>query len=102
MAGEHTTVDQVARWLGGVSPEDPTLEPAVAAANALVTRYTAEEPTEASSLAATMLAARLHRRRNSADGVQTLSPELAARVASGDPDVARLLRIDQFEPPAAI
>ena len=49
-------------------------------------------------LAATMLAARLVRRRNSPQGVAVFG-EGATYVSRNDPDVARMLRIGPFAPP---
>ena len=98
----HTTTGQVASWLGIPDPSqdgDPALILAVTAANAVVERYTGTDQTDASKAAATMLGARLYRRRNSADGVQQLTPDAGMRVATSDPDIARLLRIDAFDPP---
>lgn len=47
---------------------------------------------------ATMLAARLFRRRNSPGGVEAYA-DAAVYVARFDPDVARLLQLDPFAPP---
>ena len=75
----------------------------VAAANSVVARYVPPADSEGErgdhQLAATMLAARLYRRRNSPDGVQAMTDAGAWYVARTDPDVARLLRIDQYISP---
>jgi len=55
--------------------------------------------TAQTDLAATMLAARLVRRRNSPSGVEALTEVGASYVSRYDPDVARMLRIDSFVPP---
>ncbi len=47
---------------------------------------------------ATMLAARLFRRRNSPGGVEAFA-DAAVYVGRTDPDVARLLQLDPFAPP---
>ena len=57
-------------------------------------------PTAAAKLGATMLAARLHRRRNSPAGTDlVVDAGGAATVLRYDPDVARLLRIDYHSAP---
>lgn len=53
-------------------------------------------------LGAVMLTARLHRRRNSASGVEAMTELGATYVARYDSDIARLLRIDSFTGPVAI
>ena len=45
-------------------------------------------------LAAIMLASRLYKRRNSANGVEALTGDGAAYVSRYDSDISRLLRID--------
>ncbi|MDK7733244.1 hypothetical protein QP568_02895 [Propionimicrobium lymphophilum] len=55
--------------------------------------------TEEAKLGALMLAARLHRRRNSPGGIETLGESGAAYVARTDPDLARLLKIDAYQMP---
>jgi anti-sigma factor RsiW len=74
------------------------LEATVAAVNALVPRL-ATTPPEARELGATMLAARLYRRRNSPEGVATFAAEGAVYVQRNDPDVALLLGIGSYAPP---
>ena len=48
---------------------------------------------------ATMLGARLYRRKNTPDGVAVFSGEGIAYVRRNDPDVAMLLRIGDYAPP---
>lgn len=50
--------------------------------------------------AATMLAARLVRRRNSPSGVEALTEAGTSYVSRYDPDIARMLELDGFERPA--
>lgn len=52
-------------------------------------------------LGATMLAARLHRRRNTPDGVAAFGSEGPLYVQRNDPDVALLLRLGQHKRPVA-
>lgn len=51
---------------------------------------------------ATMLAARVYRRRNSPNGVESYGSEMAGAVytTSRDPDVAQLLELGRYERPA--
>ena len=58
-----------------------------------------QEPTAPAKLGALMLAARLHRRRNSAGGLEPLADGGAAYVARTDPDIARLLGLDSHAAP---
>lgn len=97
----YTTAAEVAAWLKLDNADDPNLVSAVAAANAVATRYLGDSAgqDEAGRAGAMMLAARLYRRRNSPDGVQAITDSGAAYVARTDPDVARLLRIDQYAVP---
>lgn len=74
------------------------LAPTVAAVNALVPRM-ATSPADAQALGATMLAARLWRRRNSPEGVATFTQDGAVYVQRNDPDVALLLGISAYAPP---
>lgn len=100
-----TSREAVVAWLK-LTQLDPATEAQVAlcvqAANSLTGRYVeavdGEELSGDGRLGATMLAARLHRRRNSPEGVQ-LTTDGALYVARTDPDVARLLRIDAFNVP---
>jgi hypothetical protein len=47
---------------------------------------------------ATMLAARLYRRRNSPGGIEAFA-DAAVYVGRTDPDVSRLLQLDHYAPP---
>lgn len=49
---------------------------------------------------ATMLAARLYRRRNSASGVEAFGAEGILYVRRNDPDIAMLLELGEYTPPA--
>ena len=51
-------------------------------------------------LGALMLAARWFQRRNTASGVESVTEAGGVYIARHDPDIARLLRLDQFAPPA--
>jgi len=83
-------------------PNDPgvleDLAPTVAAVNALVPRMSSN-PADAVTLGATMLAARLWRRRNSPEGVAAFTADGAVYVSRNDPDVALLLGIGAYAPP---
>lgn len=52
------------------------------------------------NLGATMLAARLLRRRNSPNGVEGMTTDAISYVARYDSDIARLLKLDGFQGPA--
>lgn len=56
-------------------------------------------PTDAAKLGATMLAAKLHRRRNSPYGTESVDGSVASYVARYDPDISRLLGIDYHSAP---
>lgn len=93
-----TDASRVAAHLG-LRADDGHLAPIVAAVNAWVARLPSVtnsegEPTPDAQLGATMLAARLHRRRNSPAGIETVTEAGVGYVARGDSDVARLLGID--------
>lgn len=51
------------------------------------------------ALGATMLAARLHRRRNSPDGVSAFGDLGPVYVQRQDPDIAQLLQLGDYAPP---
>jgi hypothetical protein len=74
------------------------LEATVAAVNEWVDEHARSKPASR-TLGATMLGARLYRRRNSIDGVATFTAEGAAYVQRNDPDVAMLLGIGAYAPP---
>lgn len=101
-----TTLDLVRDWLKLTGTgDDDLVGRCVTAANRVATRYApagADVDPDLSgdvTLAATMLAARLYRRRNSPEGVQGMTDAGAVYVARTDPDIARLLRIDQYLSP---
>ena len=84
-----------------VAPSDAALvrvcEATVAYVSALpvVANATAGEWTETVRLGAVMLAARLYRRRNSPNGLETIGAEgIATYVSRHDSDVARMLRTE--------
>lgn len=53
-------------------------------------------------LGAVMLTVRLHRRRNSPNGVESLTEMGASYVSRYDSDIARMLKIDAFARPVVI
>lgn len=96
-----TTPELVAGWLGlrGEAGVDEA-EPVVAAVNAHVKRLIpnpaeGEAWDEDRSLGATMLAARLLRRKNSPGGVESFGSEQLAYVRRTDPDIDRLLGLNR-------
>lgn len=107
------TADDVALWLG-LQPAaiDQAMGTVVATVNAYVTQLpviantvTGDPPAPPTpppdvKQGATMLAARLWRRRNSPAGVEAITEAGAQYVARYDPEIARLLRIDAYQPPA--
>lgn len=101
-----TTRDKVKAHLGiADAVDDAAIDDKVAAVNAMVTGWPVAQvantdPAPASWAAfprivegATMLAARLFRRRNSPDGVVPAGDAAPAYIARTDPDVALLLQI---------
>lgn len=100
------TPQDVADWLKLQGAPDTIVTRCTAAVVAFVNELPTaprqddgETWTGQTDLAATMLAARLVRRRNSPSGVEALTETGASYVSRYDPDVARMLRIDQFVPP---
>lgn len=101
-------------WLGLKQP-DATLDTVCAAVNAyvgglpVVTELAPLDPPtdpptappwpDDVTLGATMLAARMYRRRNSPAGVEAITESGAQYIARSDIDVARLLRIDTMTRP---
>ena len=73
--------------------------PAAAPAAAQTSADGVPEPTSSAQLGALMLAARLHRRRNSLGGLEPLADGGAAYVARTDPDISRLLGLDGYAAP---
>ena len=100
---EFVTVQRLAAHVG--APEsDQWAADAVAAVNALLAGYPwllddDGEPDAAATTGALMLAGRLYRRKNSLSGVEALGDTGALYVARTDPDIARLLRIEQHATP---
>lgn len=80
--------DQVEQWHG-----PPTLENATGDALDYRPKY---------QQGATMLAARVYRRRNSPNGVEDFGSDLQGAIytRSSDPDVAQLLELGRYERPA--
>lgn len=111
MAEPQLTTEAVADWLQLKAP-DEHLATVVAAVESLVDGLPdvpREAPTEGhprgawaptTRLAAVMLAARLHRRRNSPSGVEAMTEAGATYVSRYDSDIARMLRIDGHARPA--
>lgn len=93
--------DQVRTWLGidGTAEAD-TLEPVVAAVNSQLTAWKGDPAAWPEHIVhgAVQLAARVHRRRGSAGGVDQFG-ELVAYQMRNDPETAQLLEIGPFEPP---
>ena len=58
--------------------------------------------TDTVALGATMLTARLYRRRNSPAGIEALTDLGTSYVSRYDSDIARMLRIDAFMGPVAV
>jgi hypothetical protein len=102
-----TSAELVAGWLLKESGDTATtarLGLVAAAVNIMVRRWqtspaNGETWPEDLELGATMLAARLWRRRHSVDGVATFTAEGAAYVQRNDPDVALLLGLGAYAPP---
>lgn len=102
------TAADVTAWLG-LKPAsvDETLPVVVTTVNAYVSALpviadlddTTATPADVKQ-GATMLAARLWRRRNSPSGVEAITETGAQYIARHDPDLSRLLRIDNYIRPA--
>lgn len=103
-----TSVGQVKAHLGITDGrDDAAISSAVDAVNAVVECWPvvadaagAEEWPAYIERGATLLAARLHRRRNSPGGLEALGEFGPAYVQRMDPDVAMLLRLGSWSPPA--
>lgn len=102
-----TSVGAVAHWLEkeyGETEAEEKLAPTVAAVNRFVRRIHNPDPSgswaEDHALGATMLAARLYRRRKSVEGVMAaFSAAGPAYVSRTDPDVAMLLQLGPYAVP---
>ena len=92
------TTDQVAGYLHA-EPTDPHLPVVVAAVIAQVTVWHGDDWPAGVQLGAIMLAARLHRRRNSPAGVEAAGELGPVYVARYDSDLDRNLQIGAWAPP---
>lgn len=102
---EFTNAETVGSYLK-LPTGDASLPGVVEAVNTYITSLNRADhldpegdPTAAAQLAATMLAARLHRRRNSPFGTEAIDGTVASYIARYDPDIGRLLGLDSFAPP---
>jgi hypothetical protein len=102
-----TTVGEVASWLRQPElAEDSEVEGVVAAANALVRRWKGWQTSPEGGwgddvrTGAKMLAARLWTLRNSPAGVEVYGSEGPSWVSSNWADVAMLLQVGKYSPPA--
>lgn len=92
------TTAEVAEWLK-LPAADDHLDTIVEAVNGMVTEWHGETWPPGVALGAKMLAARLHRRRNSPAGVESFSEMGASYVSRYDTDLDRQLRIGAWTPP---
>lgn len=88
----------------GADPADMWASTVCAAVNQMLAGYPWLEdadgtPTDLAKAGALMLAGRLYRRKNSLGGLETLGDGGVAYVARTDPDISRLLGLDQFAIP---
>lgn len=99
-----TTVEAVIAHLRLPESTRGDVEPVVAAVTALIERYRGPEPAAGwpanVELGATMLAARVYRRRNSPAGVESLGEAGPVYVSRNDPDLAQLLELGRYARPA--
>lgn len=95
---------QAAGWLKLPSGPDRVLEICAEAVVAVINQLDHVSATwdDATKLGAMMLTARLHRRRNSPSGVESLTEMGASYISRYDSDIARLLLIDAFAKPVAL
>ncbi|MET0995460.1 MAG: hypothetical protein ABWY20_15870 [Mycobacterium sp.] len=92
-------VDQLS-LAGGATPDNLEKVAAyVAAVNRFVRRLPVDPADEDVQLGARMLAARLYKRRNSAEGVTPFTGDTIAYVQRNDPDVALLLGLGKSAAP---
>lgn len=103
---KQVTVDDLGTWLkvNGIAG-DQTAAQVVAATNSFVSSLPSirKHPETGdwhpdTILGATMLAARLWRRRNSPNGVEAVTEAGTSFVARYDSDISRLLRLDGYGP----
>lgn len=92
------TAEQVKRHLK-LPSVDAHLELIVGEVNGMVTEWHGAKWPPGVELGAVMLAARLHRRRNSSNGVESFSDMGASYVSRFDSDLDRQLRINAWSPP---
>lgn len=94
------TADSVAAWMkSDIAADDSELVRCVDTVNALVTSWHGENWPPGADTGAIMLAARLHRRRNSPGGVENFGDAGAAYIPRYDADLDRLLRINEWATP---
>lgn len=99
---EEISMDSVAEYLKipyGQYDYTP-METIVDAVNAMVTEWHGDTWPPGVKLGATMLAARLYRRRNSPSGVENFSDMGATYISRFDSDLERQLRIGKWTQPA--
>lgn len=107
--GGPTTVEWCKVWLR-IKPDDArdddVLTLVVAAVNSQVRTWRVSQAAVGAELwpdrivsGATMLAARLFRRRNSPAGVEAFGSDGAVYVSRNDPDIAQLLGLGTHQPP---
>lgn len=98
-----TTETEVRRYLGLGASADDGLAPVVVAVNALVAKWRPADAqghwTAEVATGATMLAARVWRRRNSPAGVETFGEMGPLYVQRNDPDIAMLLGLGNYLAP---
>jgi len=92
------TPEQVQRHLK-LPAVDAHLELIVDEVNGMVNEWHGNEWPAGVELGAVMLAARLHRRRNSSNGVESFSDMGTSYVSRYDSDLDRQLRINAWSPP---
>lgn len=92
------TPEQVQRHLK-LPTVDEHLEIIVGEVNGMVNEWHGEEWPAGVELGAIMLAARLHRRRNSSSGVEAFSELGTSYVSRYDADLDRQLRINSWSTP---
>lgn len=92
------TAPEVVSWAGGgLDESEPNLGAVIAAVNSYVETLPIAADASADErvkLGAIMLAARTMRRRNSPNGIETITGDGVAFVARYDPEVSRFLGLD--------
>lgn len=95
-----TTVEQVRQWSGmKEGRHKEILQQVVDAVNAVVPSWIDPPFTDAHKMGATMLAARVYRRKNSPAGVEALGELGPVYVSRNDPDLAMLLGLHNYRVP---